>query len=117
MSNFPNMGELDLFTAPFSSRQTVKPEAPVSQSDIPKNPAPDEKTSALQAEQVKAVEPKPEQKPQEEASAPVKSQPKPPEKELKIDMSDHSIPAGKQLDASEDAKRVNGVLNLHFFGV
>ena len=119
MSNYSNMEGLDLFTAPFGSQQTVKPktaaplprpvkpEAPASQPkqpDVPKNPALDKKTSALQAEQVKAVEPKPAQKPQEEAPAPVKAEPKP-EKELTMDMSDHTVPAGKPLDASEDAKR------------
>lgn len=124
--------------------QPVKPKAPETHSQpanspmgqpqqtrIPGNPIPDEKTPALQKEQAKATEPKPEQKPQAEAVKPkleqkpqaeasakaqpsVKTQPsaqaqpsakEPPEKELSLDMSDHTVPAGKPLDATEDAKR------------
>lgn len=48
-------------------------------------------------------ESKPEQKPQ--AEAPVKPKPEPPKKELAMDLTDHAIPAGKPLDASEEAKR------------
>ncbi|MCI8299439.1 MAG: hypothetical protein HFG73_02470 [Hungatella sp.] len=83
------------------------------QPDIKQKSVPTEKTPALQEEQAKAV--KPEQKPQPEAPAKsqapakaqpsAKSQPEPPKKELTMDMSDHTIPAGKPLDASEDAKR------------
>lgn len=72
------------------------------QSDIPQKSAREQKTHALQPEQAKVTGPMPEQKPQAEAPAPVKAQPK---KELTMDMSDHSIPAGKPLDMSEDAKR------------
>lgn len=115
--------------------QPVKPEASVSQpqpvkanppmeqprqTNLPKNPVPDKKAPVLQKEQAKAAEPepkpeenalapakatepKPGQKPQ--AEAPVKAQPEPQKKELAMDMTDHSIPAGKPLDASEDEKR------------
>ena len=115
--------------------QPVKPEAsetqpqPVEanppmeqprQTNLPKNPVPDKKVPTLQKEQAKATEPepkpeekalapakatepKPEQKPQ--AEAPVKAQPEPPKTELAMDLTDHSIPAGKPLDASEDEKR------------
>lgn len=87
------------------------------QPDIKQEPVPTEKLPALQEEQAKDVKPKPEQKPQAEVpakpqasakaqpSAESQPKPEPPKKELTMDMSDHTIPAGKPLDASEDAKR------------
>lgn len=101
--------------------QPVKANPPMEQprqTNLPKNPVPDKKAPALQKEQAKATEPeqkskenapapakaaepKPEQKPQAEAT--VKAQP---EKELAMDMTDHTIPAGKPLDAYEDEKRM-----------
>lgn len=73
----------------------------VENSDIPEKSVP---------EQAKDAEPVQEQKPQAKAPEPEQKQPseeKPgsPPKELVMDMSDHSIPAGKPLDASEDTKR------------
>lgn len=97
-----------------SQPQTVKPKAPVTQPqkpDVPKKSVSDEKMSALQTGQAKAPGKEPEQKPQAETPAPAKAQPsakaqpEPPKKELTMDMSDRTIPAGKPLDASEDAKR------------
>lgn len=99
-----------------SQPQTVKPKAPVTQPqkpDVPKKSVSDEKMSALQTGQAKVTEkePEPEQNPQAETPAPAKAQPsaqaqpEPPKKELTMDMSDRTIPAGKPLDASEDAKR------------
>ena len=88
--------------------------------NVPQNPISDEKNPALQKPQAKVTVPKPEQKPQAKATEPepeqkpekaapalAKEQPKPepPEKELAMDMTDHTIPAGKPLDASEEAKR------------
>lgn len=120
---------LALFTAPFrsqqasmaapaSSRGTARPSkspqvtapklqtpvSPVRQTKPPvsagqtKNPVPEEK-KIPEKPQAKISEPapEPEQKP--------KPQPEPPKSELSLDMSDHSIPAGKPLEASEDAKR------------
>lgn len=103
--------------------QPVKANPPMEQprqTNLPKNPVPDKKAPVLQKEQAKAAEPKP--KPEKNAPAPakaaepklgqkpqaevtVKAQPEPPKKELAMDMTDHSIPAGKPLDASEDEKR------------
>lgn len=94
----------------------VKPKVPVTQPqkpDVPKKSVSDEKMSALQTGQAKVTEkePEPEQNPQAETPAPAKAQPsaqaqpEPPKKELTMDMSDRTIPAGKPLDASEDAKR------------
>lgn len=107
--------------------QPVKANPPMEQprqTNLPKNLVPDKKAPTLQKEQAKATEPepKPEQKPEEnapalvkvtepqpeqkpQAEAPVKAQPEPPKKELAMDLTDHSIPAGKPLDASEEAKR------------
>lgn len=105
--------------------QPVKANPPMEQTrqtNLPKNPVPDKKTPTLQKEQAKATEPKPEQKPEEnapapvkttepqpeqkpQAEAPVKAQTEPPKKELAMDLTDHSVPAGKPLDASEDEKR------------
>ena len=111
---------------PMPQPQTVKPEAPASQpqpartnplteqaqqTSIPQKPAPDESNPALQEglqkPQAKVTEPEPEQKPEKAAPAPAKEQPKPepPKKELAMDLTDHAIPAGKPLDASEDEKR------------
>lgn len=103
--------------------QPVKANPPMEQprqTNLTKNPVPDKKAPVLQKEQAKAAEPKPkpeekapapakatepkpEQKPQAEAT--VKAQTEPPKKELAMDLTDHSIPAGKPLDASEDEKR------------
>lgn len=111
---------------PMPQPKTVKPEAPASQpqpartnplkeqvkqTSIPQKPAPDESNPALQEglqkPQAKATEPEPEQKPEKAAPAPAKEPPKPepPEKELAMDLTDHAIPAGNPLDASEEAKR------------
>jgi hypothetical protein len=73
----------------------------VENPDIPEKSVP---------ERINDAEPVQEQKPKSEKQAPEKKQPseeKPelPEKELVMDMSDHAVPAGKPLDASEDAKR------------
>ena len=79
--------------------------------NVPQNPVPDEKNSALQEglqkPQAKVTEPEPEQKPEKAAPAPAKEQPKPepPKKELAMDLTDHAIPAGKPLAGSEEAKR------------
>lgn len=92
--------------------QPVKPKAPAIQAqqpDIQHKSVPEEKTTTLQTEQDKSLEP--EKKSQAEAQAPAKELPsaqaqsEPPVKELTMDMSDRTIPAGKPLDASEDAKR------------
>lgn len=101
----------------------VKAKSPMEQPqkpNVPQNPISDEKNPALQKPQAKVTVPKPEQKPQAKATEPepeqkpekaapalAKEQPKPepPEKELAMDMTDHTIPAGKPLDASEEAKR------------
>ena len=103
---------------PLPQPQTVKPEAQGTSShpvkakpqmeqprkpNVPQNPVPDEKNPALQKGQAKATEPKPEQKPQ--AEAPTQPKPEPPKKELAMDLTDHEIPAGNPLDASEEAKR------------
>ena len=107
---------------PMPQPQTVKPEAPASQpqpartnplteqaqqTSIPQKPAPDESNPALQEglqkPQARATEPEPEKA----APTLAKEQPKPepPKKELAMDLTDHAIPAGKPLDASEEAKR------------
>ena len=103
---------------PMPQPQTVKPEAQGTSSqpvkakpqmeqpqkpNVPQNPVPDEKNPALQKPQARATEPEPEKA----APAPAKEQPKPepPKKELAMDLTDHAIPAGKPLDASEDEKR------------
>ncbi len=94
--------------------QPIKPKAPISQpqqTDILQKAETDEKISALQVEQGEVIEPTPEQKPHSEPPVSVKehpsvqTQPEQPIKELSLDMSDHTIPAGKPLDATEDAKR------------
>ncbi len=107
-----------------TSSQPVKAKPQMEQPqkpNVPQNPVSDEKNPALQKGQAratpepeqkpekatptpaKATEPKPEQKPQ--AEAPAQPKPEPPEKELAMDLTDHEIPAGKPLDASEEAKR------------
>ena len=109
---------------PMPQPQTVKPEVQRTSSqpvkakpqmeqpqkpNVPQNPVPDEKNSALQEglqkEQAKATEPEP--KPEKAAPTLDKEQlkPEPPKKELAMDLTDHAIPAGKPLDASEEAKR------------
>ena len=97
-----------------SQPQAVQPKAPVSRPqkpDILKKPVPDERKPAVQEEQANVTEPvqKTEQQPEKDAPAPVNAQaqpkPEPPKKELTMDMSDRTIPAGEPLDISEDAKR------------
>lgn len=95
-----------------TASQPVKPKAPAIQTQEPnilKKPVPTEKAPTVQMGQDKS--PEPEKKSQAEAQAPAKELPsaqaqsEPPAKELTMDMSDRTIPAGKLLDASEDAKR------------
>lgn len=103
---------------PMPQPQTVKPEAQGTSSqpvkakpqmeqpqkpNVPQNLVPDEKNPALQKPQARATEPEPEKA----APTLAKEQPKPepPKKELAMDLTDHAIPAGKPLDASEDEKR------------
>ena len=95
-----------------AASQPVKPKAPAIQTqepNIPQKSVPTEKAPTVQTGQDKS--PEPEQKSQAEAQAPAKALPsaqaqsEPPAKELTMDMSDRTIPAGKPLDASEDAKR------------
>lgn len=103
---------------PMPQPQTVKPEAQGTSSqpvkakpqmeqpqkpNVPQNLIPDEKNPALQKPQAIATEPEPEKA----APTLAKEQPKPepPKKELAMDLTDHAIPAGKPLDASEDEKR------------
>ncbi len=120
MSNFQNMDGLDLFTAPFCSPQPVKQKAPTQQpkAAIPqpvkqKSPEtysqPAKANPPMEQPQQPDIKQKPAQELQAEAlvkSQPsAQSQPEPPKTELTMDMSDHSIPAGKPLDSSEDAKR------------
>ena len=92
--------------------QPVKPKAPAIQAqqpDIQHKSVPEKKAPTVQTGQDKS--PEPEKKSQAEAQAPAKELPsaqaqsEPPVKELTMDMSDRTIPAGKPLDASEDAKR------------
>ena len=94
--------------------QPAKTHPPMGQAqkpDIPKTPVPDEKKLAIQEGQANITEPKREQQSEKDAQTPVNTQPsaqaqmEPPKKELTMDMSDRTIPAGKPLDASEDAKR------------
>lgn len=103
---------------PMPQPQTVKPETQGTSSqpvkakpqmeqpqkpNVPQNLIPDEKNPALQKPQARATEPEPEKA----APTLAKEQPKPepPKKELAMDLTDHAIPAGKPLDASEDEKR------------
>lgn len=103
---------------PMPQPQTVKPEAQGTSSqpvkakpqmeqpqkpNVPQNLVPDEKNPALQKPQARATEPEPEKA----APTLAKEQPKPepPKKELAMDLTDHAIPAGEPLDASEDEKR------------
>ena len=86
-------------TSAFPVQQAETP-APVGQAqgpDVPEEPVPKEKIP--EEPQAKAVDPTtgPKQKPQ--------AQPEPPKKELSLDMTDHTIPAGKPMDASDEAKR------------
>ncbi len=97
---------------PEAYSQTAKANPPMEQPqqlNISQKPVSTEKLPALQKEQEKAVKPKSGQELQAEAPAKsqpsAKSQPEPPKEELAMDMTDHSIPAGKPLDASEDEKR------------
>ncbi len=107
-----------------TSSQPVKTKPQMEQPrkpNVPQNPVPDEKNPALQKPLAKATEPEPEQNPKENAPAPAKAtepkpeqkpqaeapaqpKPEPPEKELAMDLTDHAIPAGKALDASEERK-------------
>ena len=110
-----------------TSSQPVKAKPQMEQPqkpNVPQNLVPDEKNPALQKPQARATEPEPEQNPKENApapakatmqeskpeqkpqpEAPAKAQPEPPKKELAMDLTDHVIPAGNPLDASEEAKR------------
>ena len=92
--------------------QPAKANPPIEQAqqpDIQHKSVPEKKAPTVQTGQDKS--PEPEKKSQAEAQAPAKAQPsaqaqsEPPVKELTMDMSDRTIPAGKPLDASEDAKR------------
>ena len=92
--------------------QSAKANPPIEQAqqpNIPQKSVPEEKAPTVQTGQDKS--PEPEKKSQAEAQAPAKELPsaqaqsEPPAKELTMDMSDRTIPAGKPLDASEDAKR------------
>ena len=92
--------------------QSAKANPPIEQAqqpNIPQKSVPEEKAPTVQTGQDKP--PEPEKKSQAEAQAPAKELPsaqaqsEPPVKELTMDMSDRTIPAGKPLDASEDAKR------------
>lgn len=125
MSYFSNMDGLDLFAAPFSSAQVSRaaaaarpqqqktaaalpagawaPENRTQQPDAPAKPVPKEKTPAMQAGQGDAQAP--EQKTQAGEQTPAKAQAKLPEKELALDISDRTIPAGGPLDTPEDAGR------------
>lgn len=103
---------------PMPQPQTVMPEAQGTSSqpvkakpqmeqpqkpNVPQNLVPDEKNPALQKPQARATEPEPEKAAPTLAKEPPK--PEPPKKELAMDLTDHAIPAGKPLDASEEAKR------------
>lgn len=90
--------------APQTTPPVQQPKAPepIEQSpDIPGKSVP---------EQTKDAEPAREQKPSAKIPEPEQKQssedrPEPSKKELVMDMSDHAVPAGKPLEASEDAKR------------
>lgn len=95
-----------------SQPQAIQPKASLSQPqkrDIPTKPVPDEKKPAVREEQANVTETaqKTGQQPEKDAPTPVNAQPKPelPKKELTMDVSDRTIPAGEPLDSSEDAKR------------
>ncbi len=82
-------------------QQPKAPEPIEQSSDIPEKSVP---------ERINDAELVQEQKPKSEKQAPEKKQSpgeklESPKKELVMDMSDHAVPAGKPLDASEDAKR------------
>lgn len=94
-------------TTPQQSKATVpQPKESVFPT---RQPVPEEKAPTVQTEKDKS--PEPEKKSQAEAQTPAKELPsaqaqsEPPAKELTMDMSDCTIPAGKPLDALEDAKR------------
>ena len=108
---------MDLFTMPFRSMPAymavpvsdkpasrAQPMAPQTDSSVqqPKNQVTIEQNHDI-SEKTGAVQPTQEQNHLAEKQ-PSEEKPKPLEKELVMDMSDH-IPAGKPLDASEDAKR------------
>lgn len=91
-------------TSAFPVQQAETP-ASVGQAqgpDVPEEPVPETKETEKVPEepQAKAVDPTtgPKQKTQAQA------QPEPPKKELSLGMSDHTIPAGKPMDASNEAK-------------
>lgn len=115
---------MDLFTMPFRSTQASmavpvsrsqpmaprtappvqqpKAQKPVEQNhDIPEKPALGRTRDAEYVQEQKPLVKAPEP----EKKQPSKEKPSTPQKELVMDMSDHAIPAGKPLDASEDAKR------------
>lgn len=98
-----------------ASAQPVKPPAAqAQQAGIPEKPAPETKAPAPQEKTPdKNPEPVQEQQPQTDTPDSLEkptptdtpSQQQPPKKELTLDMSDRTIPAGKPLDESEEAKR------------
>ena len=133
MSYSTNMDGLDLFTAPFRSTQasrtatTSRPQQPKATASQPKSTTP-QRTNATaptpksavspvsqpvnpKALAIQTQEPNIPQKPVTEEKAPAKELPstqtqlEPPTKELTMDMSDRTIPAGKPLGTSDDAKR------------
>lgn len=123
MNYSSNMDGLDLFTEPFRNQNrsmaTPQPKVPVSPAqpvkfnppaeqakkpDVPQKPVPEQKNPQMFMEPTKEKNkaPEPKQKPQADTSADTQVQPK---KELILDMSDRTIPAGNPLDTSEDDKR------------
>lgn len=86
--------------APVFSSQPTKPDSPIGQAEQLATP---EKSAPERKEQ----EPKQDTKhPQEKTETPEsRLKPEPPKKELTLDMSDHTVPAGELLEASEDVKR------------
>lgn len=133
MSYAPDMKGLELFTMPFRSPQAcmmapasgrgTARSAPVSRSqpaasrtaspvqqpkasagqrpDIPQKPVPEKPGAAEPGQEQKPMA----ENPGSEKKQPSADKPEPPQKELALDMSDHTIPAGKSLGASEETKR------------
>lgn len=119
---------LDLFTIPFrsapASSREAAPSVPISNKSEsrsrprvpqttplvqqPKAPEPIEQSPDIPGKSVpeksKAVPPVKEQNLPAEGQTSM-DKPESPKKELVMNMSDHAVPAGKPLDASEDAKR------------
>ena len=98
------------------SESRSRPRAPQTTPPVqqPKAPEPIEQSPDIPGksvpEQIKDAEPAREQKPsakiqEPEQKQPSEDRPEPSKKELVMDMSDHAVPAGKPLEASEDAKR------------